>query len=172
MKLLQGQGQARGGCGKDLELPGSAAEPPAQAVPDLSPAAPGGTHTFLWPRAAVQHQRQQSRTKCLPLLQAPTKAALNIQIKTPQNQGRDGGDRPRDASAPTALLNTGARERLSCCVTALWRSSESLWAQTHPDTPRPRSAASKPLHSRGLSPPDPPKSQPPVPPHPALQGQP
>lgn len=103
MKLLQDQSHARGGCGKDLELPGSARELPAQAVPHLSPAAAEGIHTLPWPRAAVQHQWQQSRTKCQTVLQVSTEVALKIQIKTAQNQRQYGGDRPRDASAPTAL---------------------------------------------------------------------
>lgn len=151
MKLLQDQGHARGGYGKDLELPGSASELPGQAVPDPSPAAAQGIHTFPWPRAAVQHQGQQSRIKCQTLLQVSTKAALKIQIKPAPKQGQYGGDRPRDAPAPPALCEHQSLSG-SAAVPSLWESSEPLWAQTHPDTPWPHSAGSKPWYSRGLTP--------------------
>lgn len=120
-------------------------------MPDLSPAAAGGIHTFPWPRAAVQHQRQQSRTKCQTLLQVSTKVALKIQIKPAQNQRQDREDRPRDVSALRALCEHQS-PRVAQLLLHLFGGAESPWAKAHPDTQWPHSAASKPLHSRGLIP--------------------
>lgn len=80
MKLLQDQGCARGGCGKDLELLLSSQARQCQGSAQQQQVAP--TH--------CPGQGLQSRTKCQTVLQGSTKVALKIQIKPAQTQGTQG----------------------------------------------------------------------------------
>lgn len=155
-----------------LERTWSCLEVPVSSQPRQcqTSAAAGGIHTFPWPRAAVQHQWQQSRTKCQTLLQVSTKAALKIQIKPAQNQRQYGGDRPREAPAPTALCEHQSLGRASLSGLAavfhlfggaLSPCGHKFILELHSHTQLPANPGIPEVST-------PSRSQPPVPPHPAL----
>lgn len=96
---------------------------------------------------------KQCQTLLQVYKQGGFKSIFRSKRKHPQN--REGADlgvlQPQQTPSPHQSLRfTKAQAWLSCHITALWWSSESLWAQTNHDNLWPCSAASKHPHSGGL----------------------